>query len=82
MKSLTACTNLPDISSGESNGDSAAEQQGRNIRPCQNKSFNVLHNALTLCKQHLNAVFCGALCRQQRPRVHVPVEGPRGPEAG
>lgn len=25
---------------------------------------------------------CGALCRQQRPRVHVPAEGPRGPEAG
>lgn len=32
--------------------------------------------------QHLNVVYCGALCRQQRPRVHVPAEGPRGPEAG
>ena len=33
-------------------------------------------------EQRVNVLFCGALCRQQRSRVHVPAEGPRGPEAG
>lgn len=33
-------------------------------------------------EMEINVVVCGALCRQQRPRVHVPAEGPRGSEAG